>query len=948
MTALLRKLLLWQKLLIVGVLALVAAVVPLTKLVITLNGNIAVAVAEDEGLDAAELADPVLEALQLHRGLSNRLLLGDGSAAAARSAQAASFTKALQALQENLSKTGLANAKSRFTELGVAFEALQRQVESQGLAAPESFARHSQLADQYLFALETLADESGLSLDPVSETYYLMSVVIDFQPRLLETMAQLRGRAAGLAQQLGAGREMPAGDRVQLPMLMAQSEKFQQRLAAQLGKVGGTNAAVAQTLSAPAQKAEDATKRFLSKLNAELLNANPKSAGSADALFEAGNQALAAHRALQKQIVSSFQELLHHRITDETRMRNLLVGSSSLLLLVIAGLMVLIARSTIQPLRRAVVVANAVAQGDLGSDVSDAGRDEASQLFRALAEMQSNLRERNERDARTLAENARVLQALENSSTNMMLADANYTIVYSNKALLNMLKAQEAEIRRDLPRFDANRVVGASIDEFHRNPSHQRGLLDRLRETHKTRLKLGERRFDLIINPVFVDGRREGTIVEWTDRTEELAQVERELALGREGRRVQQALDATSSNVMIADATGHIVFMNRSLQSMLQSNEAEIRKALPQFDARQLIGQHFDRFHRNPAHQRNLIEHLKGDHRAEIQVAGASFRLTASPILDSDGTRLGTVVEWLDRTAEVAAEKEISAIVDGAVQGDFQSRISLQGKQAFFLLMAQKFNDLLDTFSGTIREVRVAADQLSSASGQVSQTSQSLSHSASQQAASVEETTASLHEMAASVQQNAENAGVTDRMATQAAQQAMEGGQAVSMTVDAMKSIATKIHIIDDIAYQTNLLALNAAIEAARAGEHGKGFAVVAAEVRKLAERSQVAAQEIGALAGNSVGLAERAGQLLNEMVPAIQKTSELVQEIAAASGEQSQGVKQITQAMNHVSGTTQQTASASEELSATAEQLSAQATQLQELMAYFRTDDAAPTPYRR
>jgi methyl-accepting chemotaxis protein len=187
------------------------------------------------------------------------------------------------------------------------------------------------------------------------------------------------------------------------------------------------------------------------------------------------------------------------------------------------------------------------------------------------------------------------------------------------------------------------------------------------------------------------------------------------------------------------------------------------------------------------------------------------------------------------------------------------------------------------------------------------------------------------------VRQNADSATVTDGIATQAASEAMEGGQAVGQTVDAMKQIAQKIGIVDDIAYQTNLLALNAAIEAARAGEHGKGFAVVAAEVRKLAERSQAAAREIGQLAGTSVGLAERAGHLLERMVPSIHKTSELVQEIAAASGEQNAGVGQITGAMNHLNSTTQQTASASEELSATAEELSAQAQRLQELMSFFR-----------
>jgi methyl-accepting chemotaxis protein len=179
-------------------------------------------------------------------------------------------------------------------------------------------------------------------------------------------------------------------------------------------------------------------------------------------------------------------------------------------------------------------------------------------------------------------------------------------------------------------------------------------------------------------------------------------------------------------------------------------------------------------------------------------------------------------------------------------------------------------------------------------------------------------------------------------MASKAAKEAGEGGDAVGKTVEAMKSIADKIGIIDDIAYQTNLLALNAAIEAARAGEHGKGFAVVAAEVRKLAERSQVAAQEIGQLAGSSVKMAEHAGNLLTEIVPSIQKTSDLVQEIASASEEQSTGVGQINSAMGQLNKATQQNASASEELAATAEELGGQAGQLQQLMEFFSVDQGA------
>ncbi|MEF8714389.1 MAG: methyl-accepting chemotaxis protein [Accumulibacter sp.] len=278
------------------------------------------------------------------------------------------------------------------------------------------------------------------------------------------------------------------------------------------------------------------------------------------------------------------------------------------------------------------------------------------------------------------------------------------------------------------------------------------------------------------------------------------------------------------------------------------------------------------------------------------------------------------------------------AAMQRLAEGDLTQKIGVRSDDGASLLYAiRKTTARLGEIIG---EVRTAADNLSNASGQVSATAQSLSQSSSEQAASVEETTASMEQMSASIVQNTENAKVTDGMASTASRQALEGGEAVSKTVEAMKTIADKIGIVDDIAYQTNLLALNAAIEAARAGEHGKGFAVVAAEVRKLAERSQVAAQEIGHVARKSVKLAERAGSLLGEMLPSIQKTSGLVQEIAAASQEQRSGVGQINGAMGQLNQATQQNASASEELAATAEELGSQAVQLQELMAFFQLAD--------
>ncbi|MDR3672052.1 MAG: methyl-accepting chemotaxis protein [Holophaga sp.] len=278
---------------------------------------------------------------------------------------------------------------------------------------------------------------------------------------------------------------------------------------------------------------------------------------------------------------------------------------------------------------------------------------------------------------------------------------------------------------------------------------------------------------------------------------------------------------------------------------------------------------------------------------------------------------------------------DVGSALEAMAAGDLRQRIS-NSYEGVFEQLKSTYNATVEKLSETIGHVAESATNLVAASHQVSATSQTLSQGASEQAASVEETSASMEQMSASIAQNNENARVTGDIAGKTAKETVKGGDAVRQTVAAMKQIAHKIAIIDDIAYQTNLLALNAAIEAGRAGEHGKGFAVVAAEVRKLAERSQVAAEEISQLASTSVDQAEQAGSLLETIVPDIQKTSDLVQEISAASAEQNSGVGQINNAMSQISQAIQQNAAASEELASTSEEMNAQAEGIQSLMAFF------------
>ena len=631
---------------------------------------------------------------------------------------------------------------------------------------------------------------------------------------------------------------------------------------------------------------------------------------------------------------------------------SLIFNNALMLLVTLVGLLWFTKAYFVRPMEWMKATLMKMSCGDFSTHIDISRQDELGRLMQSMQCMQVRLGFEVEDTKRVANEASRIKRALDVANANVMLADEDYNIIYMNHSLVDMMANAEPDLQTVLPAFKADELMGKNMDIFHRNPAHQRGLLNQATKLHEQQVEVAGRTIVIKATPVFDDHNvRLGTVIEWLDRTEELAQLaeeqrieaerlESERRVAHENARIKQALDAVSANVMVADMDGKIVYANAAVQRMMGRAEADIKTELPEFSTAALMGSNIDIYHKNPAHQRAMLRDLRGEVSSQFLLGGRTLRVVANPILSAEQQQIGVVVEWSDLTDEVAVQNELDSLIQNAALGNLGVRASVEGRDGFFLQVSQGLNSLMEICEGVVgdvvasleslstgdltrtidkeyegqfgelkdnlnntighltsivSEIRFAATSVLNGANEIAQGNADLSQRTEEQASSLEETASSMEEMTGGVRENATSATeveqqmeVTRRDAEQGETISKRAVESINEINQSSKRIADIIGVIDEIAFQTNLLALNAAVEAARAGEQGRGFAVVAGEVRSLAQRSAAAAKEIKGLINDSVAKVEDGTRFVTE-------TGSTLAAISSAVTRSAEAIKRLT-----------------------------------------------------